>query len=126
MVVFNSEFLAGDHDVIFRRGLGFGLKMTEFMSSDDSPQFSMCVLVCVGLRLTDIRCLKSVPPRTGFLQTNRVGLWSVCACLSFRFLLCILAQPDGNAQMRSLCAMTHSHMHASISLSQQAADMLVK
>ena len=73
-----------DHDVIFRQGLELGLKMTEFTSSDYSPQCCVCVCVCaclhvcVGLRLTNpIQCLKQVPLRTGFLQTNRVRLGSV-------------------------------------------------
>lgn len=94
--------------------------MTEFTSSDYSPQLTVCVcVVCVGLRLTNpIQRLKQVPLRTGFLQTNRVRLGSVRVCLSFRFPLCIMAQPDGNAQMRSLCAMTH----AMTNLSQLAAN----
>lgn len=85
--------------------------MTEFTSSDYSPEFCLCVCVWGFEAYQPYSTLEAGPAENRFPADKQGAAW-VCPCvfviLGFLCIICTMAQPDGNAQMRSLCAMTHA------------------
>ena len=75
-----------DHDVIFRQGLELGLKMTEFTSSDYSPQCCVCVCVCMlacvcwSEAYQPYSMLEAGPTENRFPADKQGAAW-VCSCV---------------------------------------------